>query len=154
VGRAERLRCVLDQRDAAVGAKPADPVVVAALAVQVDCDHGADRRPLGESLLEDPASASTALERVRAIIVRDEPGWQAAVDEELTLAATEHVRSCDPKALNLARYDFPYTVAARHRLEARLRAAAELDLPASETLLDQIEQADRRLAPHLERRSR
>jgi hypothetical protein len=110
--------------------------------------------PLGESLLEEPASAAEALERVRAIVARDRAGWEAAVDEELTLAATEHVRSCDPKALNLARYDFHYTVAARHRLEARLRAAAELDLPASETLLDQIERADQRLAPHLERRSR
>jgi hypothetical protein len=108
--------------------------------------------PLGESLLEDPSSASAALARVRAIVARDTDGWQAAVDEELTLAATEHVRSCDPKALKLAAYDFPYTVAARHRLEARLRAAAELDLPASETLLDQIERADRLLAPHLERR--
>jgi hypothetical protein len=110
--------------------------------------------PLGEMLLEDPASASDAVERLRAILARDLPAWQAAVDEELTLAATEHVRSCDAKALKLAAYDFPYTVAARHRLEARLRAAAELDLPASEALLDQVEQADRRLAPYLERRPR
>jgi hypothetical protein len=110
--------------------------------------------PLGESLLEDPTAASPALERVRAIVARDVEGWQAAVDEELTLAGTEHVRSCDPKALKLPRYDFAYTIAARHRLEARLRAAADLDLPASETLLDQIERADRLLAPHLERGSR
>jgi hypothetical protein len=87
---------------------------------------------------------------VRGIVARDRESWQAAIDEELTLAVTEHVRSCDPKALKLPRYDFPYTVAARHRLEARLRAAAELDMPASELLLEQIEQADRTLAPYLE----
>jgi hypothetical protein len=107
--------------------------------------------PLGETLLDDPAAAAPAAERVRAVVDRDRESWQAAVDEELTLAATEHVRSCDPKALKLPRYDFPYTVAARHRLEARLRAAAELDMPASEVLLEQIERADEALAPYLER---
>jgi hypothetical protein len=110
--------------------------------------------PLGEMLLADPALATQALERIRAVVARDRDAWQAAVEEELTLAVTEHVRSCDPKALRLPRYDFPYTVAARHRLEARLRAAAELDLPASETLIDQVERADRILAPHLERPQR
>jgi hypothetical protein len=142
-----------------------DPEFAAALTA-ADALHKDPRRPrkpthllaralllhLGESLLEDPASATAALERVRAIVARDQEGWQKAVDEELTLAGTEHVRSCDPKALKLAAYDFHYTVAARHRLEARLRAAAELDLPASETLLDQVERADLLLAPHLERR--
>ncbi len=107
--------------------------------------------PLGETLLEDPAAAAPALERVRAVVNRDPGSWQAAIDEELKLAATEHVRSCDPKALKLANYDFPYTVAARHRLEARMRAAAELEMPASEVLLEQIERADQTLAPYLER---
>jgi hypothetical protein len=107
--------------------------------------------PLGETLLEDPPSAAPMLERVRAVVSRDREAWQAAFDEELTLAATEHVRSCDPKALKLPKYDFPYTVAARHRLEARLRAAAELDMPADELLLEQIERADETLAPYLER---
>jgi hypothetical protein len=120
--------------------RPRKPTHVLARAILV---------PLGEALLEDPFSAAAALERMRAILARDRPGWQLAVEEELTLAATEHVRSCDPKALKLPRYDFQYTVAARHRLEARLRAAAELDLPASEALFDQIEDADQRLAPHL-----
>jgi hypothetical protein len=106
--------------------------------------------PLGEALLEDPASAAAALERVRGIVARDRESWRAGVDEELALAVTEHVRSCDPKALKLPKYDFPYTVAARHRLEARLRAAAELDLAASEDLLEEVERADATLEPYLE----
>jgi hypothetical protein len=105
--------------------------------------------PLGETLLEDPAAAAAAIERVRGLVERDRPAWRTAVDDELTLAVTEHVRSCDPKALRLPNYDFPYTVAARHRLEARLRAAAELDLAASEVLLEQVERADRALEPYL-----
>ena len=74
-----------------------------------------------------------------------------AIAEELTLACTEHVRSCDPKYLGLPKYDFPYTVAARHRLEARLRAAAELDMPADEALLEQVARADDILEPYLRR---
>ena len=110
--------------------------------------------PLGEGLIEDPRGESTALERALGVVGRDREGWQAAIDEDLTLAVTEHVRSCDPRALKLPAYDFPYTIAARHRLEARLRAASALDLPASEALLAQVERADELLAPFLERRER
>lgn len=105
--------------------------------------------PLGEALLEGDADVSVALARARAILARDQAAWQKAIHEELTLAATEHVRSCDARFLKAPNYDFPYTVAARHRLEARLRAASELEFPADDTLLDQIERADRVLEPHL-----
>lgn len=113
--------------------------------------------PLGEVLLEsgdDVAAAAGALQRVRALFDGNRDGWAAAVRDDLTLAVTEHVRSCDPRYLKLPNYDFPYTVAARHRLEARLRAAAELECPVDEVLLEQVERADRELAPHLERDGR
>ncbi len=105
--------------------------------------------PLGTALLEADPEAPAAVEQVRALIDLDREAWSVACDEELTLATTEHVHSCDPAYLTHPRYDFPYTVAARHRLEARLQAAEALDLGASETLLDQIERADRLLAPYL-----
>lgn len=108
--------------------------------------------PLGTALLDGDPEAEAGAERVRRIVAADRPAWAAAVSEELTLAATEHVRSCDPAWLKHPRYDFPYTVAARHRLEARLRAAEALDLGADDLLLDQIERADRLLAPFLESR--
>lgn len=106
--------------------------------------------PLGEAILENDPDVTAALVRARAILARDEAAWRAAFHEELTLAATEHVRSCDPRFLKLPNYDLPYTVAARHRLEARLRAAAELDCPTEDVLLDQIERADQALAPLLD----
>lgn len=108
--------------------------------------------PLGMAILEGDPEVEAGLARVRALVDADREGWTAAVAEELTLAATEHVRSCDPAYLAHPRYDFPYTVAARHRLEARLRAADALDLGAEEVLLDQIERADRVLAPFLSSR--
>ncbi|MDZ4775129.1 MAG: hypothetical protein SGI72_18585 [Planctomycetota bacterium] len=108
--------------------------------------------PLGTALLDGDPEVETALAKVRVILESEREAWHAAFDEELTLAATEHVRSCDPGFLKHPHYDFPYTVAARHRLEARLQAAEALDLAAPENLLDQIERADRILAPYLDSR--
>ena len=98
------------------------------------------------------ARAASSAERMKAILARDPSGWEAAIGEELTLACTEHVRACDPRWLEHPRYDFQYTVAAREKLEARIAAAARLDLPASELLLDQVARADGLLEPHLRRR--
>jgi hypothetical protein len=95
--------------------------------------------------------ASSSVERMKAIVAKDPETWRAAVEEELTLACTEHVRACDPRWLEHPRYDFRYTVAAREKLEARLAAAARIDLPASELLLDQVARADGVLEPHLKR---
>lgn len=95
--------------------------------------------------------AASSIERMKAIVAGDPEGWLAAVEEELTLACTEHVRACDPRWLEHPRYDFHYTVAAREKLEARLAAAARIGLPASETLLDQVVRADGLLEPHLRR---
>lgn len=135
------FRATLDEAEAmAKRPRPKPPTRYQARALLV---------PLGESLLEAGPVAEEALRRMRALFDGQRPGWNAAVGEELTLATTEHVRSCDPRYLSLPTYDLAYTVAARHRLEARLRAAAELGCPVDETLLDQIERADELLAPLL-----
>lgn len=107
--------------------------------------------PLGEALLESASGTDAVLARLRRLVEGDREAWEAAVRDELTLAATEHVRSCDPRYLKIPSYDFPYTVAARHRLEARLRAASEIGFTVDETLLDQVTRADGLLQPYLER---
>jgi hypothetical protein len=104
---------------------------------------------LGEALLAEDASVREAIDSVRALVVESPEAWREAVDEEFSLAATEHVRSCEPRYLKMPQYDFEYTVGARHRLEARLRAAVEIDLPIDETLLEQIARADALLEPYL-----
>ena len=112
---------------------------------------------LGTALLDEEQAPTTVVpevvERVRALIAAYEDAWRTAVHDELALAVTEHVRSCDPSYLRLPNYDFPYTVEARERLEARLRAADELGLAADGLLLDQIEGADGILAPFLASRN-
>jgi len=104
---------------------------------------------LGEALLAEDATVREAIDLVRALVTESPEPWREAVDEEFSLAATEHVRSCEPRYLKMPQYDFEYTVAARHRLEARLRAAVEIDLPIDETLLEQIARADALLEPYL-----
>ena len=79
-----------------------------------------------------------------------EEHWTEAVDSEIYLAVTEHVNSVDPRYLDHPQYDFAYTVSARERLEARLRALEALEWNVDESLLDQVSAADGRLAPYLE----
>jgi hypothetical protein len=80
------------------------------------------------------------------------PRWPAVVADELALACTEHVRSVDPRYLDHPRYDFEYTVAARERLELRLRAAQRLGLPATSEWLARVARADAQLAASMKRR--
>lgn len=94
-----------------------------------------------------------ALQRLSAIVAPDPGSWQKAVADELLLACTEFIQSVDPRWLDHPRYDFGYTVAARADLEARLRAAEELELSPGEDLLDRVARADALLEPHLRRRS-
>lgn len=105
--------------------------------------------PLGNAVCSEDPGIAEAIERVRSVVDTDRAGWLSAIEDELSLAVTEHVRSCDPQYLRLARYDFPYTIAARERLEARLRATEALGFDVPESLLGQIERADRTLAPFL-----
>src|SRR5262245_32993961 len=69
----------------------------------------------------DESRVAAALARLAPAVEPDRTRWTNAVLEELTLAVTEHVRSTDPRYLTHPRYDLQYTVAARERLEARLR---------------------------------
>jgi hypothetical protein len=107
---------------------------------------------LGERVLaEDETRAALAVANI-AELVREKPAeWEAAVHEELELAATEFVRSVDPRFLTHPRYDFAYTLTARERLEARLAGAERLGIAPAEGLLEQISEADQALAPHLRR---
>jgi hypothetical protein len=108
--------------------------------------------PIGLGLLEGPhPDAEAALERVRGWIAAARPAWEDAVLGELSMAATEHVRSVDPRWLDHPRYDFVYTVDARHSLEARLRCAEALGIEVPDDLLEAIERADLLLEPHLAR---
>lgn len=108
---------------------------------------------LGSIALEegDEVAASLAQTLLEAARPHEER-WDEAVESEMTLAATEFVQSVDPKYLDNPIYDFEYTVAARERLEARLRAAELLSVSLPEGLLEQISASDERLAPYLETR--
>ena len=68
----------------------------------------------------DAGPASARIEKATA---EHAEAWQAAIREELLLAGAEHTQAIDPRFLDHPRYDFAYTVAARARLEARLRSA-------------------------------
>jgi hypothetical protein len=104
-------------------------------------------------LEEGEAAARPLAKELAAAALPHEERWTEAVDSELSLAVAEHVHSADPHYLELPGYDFAYAIAARERLEARLRAAELLGLPVAEGLLDQVTAADERLQPFLERES-
>lgn len=108
--------------------------------------------PLGTLHLEESEEAARLARALREASEAVAEAWAAALDSELQLAATEHVRSVDPRFLDKPIYDFAYTVAARERLEARLVAASLLAYEVDESLLDRVAEADRLLAPYLEQR--
>jgi hypothetical protein len=105
---------------------------------------------IGErALAEDAAGAEALAGRVRELTAQREADWQAAVRDEILMAATEHVRSVDPRFLNRPDYDLAYTVEAREALEARLRAAELLGIEVDPPLLERVAGADRLLEPLL-----
>lgn len=107
---------------------------------------------LGHALLENREDEARAIgEKLRSIPAAHIPAWHRAVQEELNLAATEHVHSADPRYLGRPDYDWGYTLAAREDLEARLRAAEELEIEAPAAVVEQVLQADERIAPFLKR---
>jgi hypothetical protein len=106
---------------------------------------------LGDALLAGRADAEAgAFARVATWVARDPSGWNEAFAGELAMAATEHVRSADPRWLGNPKYDLAYTVEARHRLEARLACAEHLGIEVGDELLEAIARADALLAPYLE----
>ena len=105
---------------------------------------------LGELVLaEDAAGAEEFGKRVRAITALRAEDWISAVRDEILMAATEHVRSVDPRFLSRPDYDLHYTVEAREELEARLRGAELLGIEIAPAVLDRVAAADRLLAPYL-----
>ena len=105
---------------------------------------------IGERVLaEDAAGAEELAGRVQQITGPRGDDWQSAVRDEILMAATEHVRSVDPRYLSRPEYDLHYTVEARAALEARLRGAEVLGLEVASSVLERIAAADRLLAPLL-----
>lgn len=107
---------------------------------------------LGLAILEGRAGdEAESLARVATWIARAPDAWKAAFDSEIAMAATEHVRSADPRWIEKPEYDWAYVVDARHRLEARLACAEHLQVEVPEELLEAIARADAILAPYIER---
>ena len=108
--------------------------------------------PLGVLLRRDGAEELQAmLDRIRRVASALGEGWDEAARAELSLACAEHVHAVDPRYLDLSNYDFDYTLRARERLEARLLAAAELDIELPVGLLRSVRSADERLAPYVKK---
>ncbi len=107
---------------------------------------------LGRMELEAEGSGQALARELKTAAEPIADSWAAAVEAELSMAGTEHVRSVDPRYLDQPIYDFEYTVAARERLEARFLACGLLDLEVSEALLNQVAEADQLLEPYLRNR--
>ena len=72
---------------------------------------------IGERILaEDQPGATQFAQRVRQITAPRAEDWDRAVRDEILMAATEHVRSVDPRFLSRPDYDLHYTVEAREEL--------------------------------------
>ena len=98
---------------------------------------------LGAALIAGDAGAAGAVRgRIQALEPPFLEAWEAAVRDELSMAGTEHIRSVDPRYLDRPGYDFPYTIEARERLEARLRAAEYLGVVLDGALAAGIRRAD------------
>lgn len=108
---------------------------------------------IGERLLAgDGESASRGVARTQAAAAGQARAWVGAVQEELSLACTEHVRSVDPRYLARPDYDLHYVVEARVELQARLEAAEALGIEVPHALIQRVMAADRLLEPLLRAR--
>lgn len=108
---------------------------------------------IGERLLAgESEAAARAVEYARQVTAPQGQVWTRAVQEELTLACTEHVRSVDPRYLGRPDYDLNYVVDARVDLQARLEAAEALGIEVPAGLLPRVMAADRLLEPALRAR--
>ena len=107
--------------------------------------------PLGALISAGEEDAAAGLiERARTALSALGEAWREAADEEIRLAAAEHVRSVDPRYLAHPRFDLGYVREARARLEMRLAALEQLDFPLERVLLERIDAADRLLAEHFD----
>jgi hypothetical protein len=104
---------------------------------------------LGEVLLSGtPEEAEAVKRRLDGLPPSSAENWPTAVADEMAMAATEYVRSADPRYLDHPKYDWAYTLEARERLADRLRAVRFLGIPVDESLLRGIDRADRSIASH------
>jgi hypothetical protein len=97
---------------------------------------------LGRVLADEPEAIEALAPRIREAVGPLLESWEAAVQDELALACAEHVQGVDPRYLGHPRYDFEYTLEARRRLAARLRAAAALGHALPEAWARDVERAD------------
>jgi hypothetical protein len=131
---------------------------VESLAKRLERGQVPDRHDVRAVLLalgvpEESAAGAPALARLRGLEGAAAESWGAAVADELERACEEHVLGVDPRYLGHPRFDFRYTLEARERLAARLRAAERLALPLPKRWLDAVLEADQRVAAELARRS-
>jgi hypothetical protein len=102
---------------------------------------------LGELLLSGtPQEAEDVRRRLGGLSPGLAEAWAAAVADEMAMAATEYVRSVDPRYLEHPKYDWAYTLEAREHLADRLRAVRFLGIEVDESILAGIERADRAIA--------
>lgn len=106
-----------------------------------------DARPIllriGWSLLAGrPEGLEDARDRLRRLPERPRTSWIAAVQDELSMASAEYVRSVDPRYLDHPQYDLDYTLEARRLLEARWRACAYLGQPPDAAAVASVRRAD------------
>ncbi len=106
--------------------------------------------PLGRWIRENGgASSRDWLSRVREATAHLGGAWAGAIQDELSLACTEHVQSADPRFLILPNYDLEYALEARERLEARLITAQALGFDPPARLARGVRKADHLLEAHL-----
>lgn len=106
-----------------------------------------DARPvllaIGTALrLGRPEEVGDAGDRLRSLPGRSRASWIAAVQDELSMAVTEYVRSVDPRFLNHPQYDLGYTLEARGQLEARWKACGYLGQPLEPAAVASVARAD------------
>ncbi|MFN0006881.1 MAG: hypothetical protein ACKVXR_03160 [Planctomycetota bacterium] len=91
-------------------------------------------------------------DRLRRLPERPRESCVAAVQDELSMAATEYVRSVDPRFLNHPQYDLDYTLEARRQLDARWRACLYFGLAVDPAAQASVERADRLLEARMKTR--
>jgi hypothetical protein len=99
---------------------------------------------VGRKLEEGPAElAEEWLRQLRDAARLGPEHWERAVGDELSLALGEFAQLVDPRFLSLPRYDIAYTLAARARLEDRLRCAGRFGFALLAREVDLLALADR-----------
>jgi hypothetical protein len=102
--------------------------------------------------LGETSDLDSAKRRISAFSAPFADAWSAAVRDEIAMAATEHVRSADPRYLAHPKYDWEYAIEARERLGWRMKAVQFLGMPPDPSQMTSIERADRQMEASSARR--